>query len=190
MIGQLTGNVVRRGDKFALIDVGGVAYRVNLSAGTLKSLPANGKPAKLLTHLAVRENALDLYGFLEERELNFFELLIAVSGIGPKSAITILSLASPATLEKAILAGDAGYLTKVSGIGRKSAEKIVLELKDRLGAVAAAGSDKLDSETEAIEALRTLGYSLPEAREALRRLPPTSASVGEKVKEALKYLGK
>ena len=190
MISQLTGKIAHRGDKFVIVDVAGVGYRANLSLETLKKLQGEAGTVKFWTYLAVRENALDLYGFLDKRELDFFELLISVSGIGPKSAITILSLAPPEVLEKAIVSGDAGYLTKVSGIGRKSAEKIVLELKDKLGSIATSGKDELRGEAEAIEALQALGYSLREAREALKDVPNSVIDTGEKVKLALKQLSK
>lgn len=190
MIGQLTGQVSHKGDRFIILEVVGVGYHVNLSLETLKRVEKEQANLKFWTYLAVRENALDLYGFLEQRELEFFELLISVSGIGPKSAITILSLAPPETLEKAITSSDAGYLTKVSGIGKKSAEKIVLELKDKLSDIAGLSDHELRGESEAIEALQALGYSLREAREALKNVPDTIIDTGEKVKQALKKLGK
>ncbi len=190
MISQLTGKIAHRGDKFVIVEVAGVGYRVNLSLEALKKLQGEAGVVKFWTYLAVRESALDLYGFLEQRELDFFELLIGVSGIGPKSAITILSLAPPEVLEKAITASDASYLTKVSGIGRKSAEKIVLELKDKLGSIAGAEKSELRGEAEAIEALQALGYSLREAREALKDVPSSATDTGDKVKLALKHLGK
>ena len=130
MIAQLTGQIAHRDEKGVILDVAGVGYRVSLSVESLKALPRSESTAKLHTHLAVRENALDLYGFVTRDEHDFFELLLTVSGIGPKSAIAILSLATPKMLERAISAGDAAYLSKVSGIGKKSAENIALELKD------------------------------------------------------------
>ena len=192
MIAQLTGQITHRDEKSVVLDVAGVGYRVFLSAESLKVLPKSNSPTKLYTHLAVRENALDLYGFVAKDEHDFFELLLTISGIGPKSAIVILSLATPKILERAIGASDAAYLTKVSGIGKKSAEKIVLELKDKLGHLG-TGSDKhrggeLSDETEALEALQALGYSLREAREALHGIS-VEANISEKVKLALKNLG-
>ncbi|MBI2099727.1 MAG: Holliday junction branch migration protein RuvA [Candidatus Vogelbacteria bacterium] len=183
MIGQLTGLTSHRTDRVIILDVGGVGYKLNI----LPSLKTELKMLTFWTYLAVRENALDLYGFLEKRELDFFELLIGVSGIGPRSALAILSLAPPDVLEKAILGGDSGYLTKVSGIGKKSAEKIVLELKDKLGGLAGAGNN-LQGEAEAVEALQSLGYSLREAREALKGVP-AELETGAKIKVALKQLG-
>ncbi len=189
MIGQLTGIVARRDQKSVILDVSGVGYKLWVSLETLKGIKADDK-LTLQTYLAVRENALDLYGFANARELQFFELLLSVSGIGPKSALAILSLAPPEVLEKAIVSGDSAYLTKVSGVGKKSAEKIVLELKDKLGALEGYGNGELQTEAEAVEALQALGYSLAEARQALKNLPADITDTGERVKHALKYLGK
>ena len=137
MIAQLTGTITLIGNKYILIDVSGVGYKVAVTADTARLL---GKQAKqkdkvsILTHLAVRENALDLYGFLHQSELELFLMLIEISGIGPKSALVIMGQAGVETLKKAISSEDVSYLTKVSGIGKKTAQKIVLELKDKLGA--------------------------------------------------------
>jgi len=193
MIGRISGEVIWRDERGVIVETGasatsGIGYRIFLSGETLREVKI-GDVVALWTHLAVRENALDLYGFAERRELQFFELLISVSGIGPKSALAILSLAPPATLEKAITRGDAGYLTRVSGIGKKSAEKIVLELKDKLGAGGDDGTGGLGDEAEAVEALAALGYSLRQAREALRQTPEELTDTAAKVKAALRILG-
>ncbi len=194
MIGKLTGTITDREGRYIILEVNGVGYKLYVSTETAKDLASAGKkdkPVCLWTYLAVRENALDLYGFSEKVELNFFELLLSVSGIGPKSALAILSLAPPATLEKAVLAGDSAYLTKVSGIGRKSAEKIIIELRDKLGSLASTSSgDQLRGESEAIEALQSLGYGLREAREALRQIPESITDMGDKIKAALKIISK
>jgi holliday junction DNA helicase RuvA len=129
---------------------------------------------------------LDLYGFLEMEELGFFEMLIGVSGIGPRSALAILGIASIETLRKAISTGDTAYLTKISGIGRKTAEKIVIELRDKMGADISTTS--LQGELDALEALKSLGYSQNEARDALKKVP-AEANINIKIKEALKILG-
>ena len=190
MIGQLTGNIIYQAERYIILDVAGVGYKVFISAETLKTLTAKNDQLSAIsfwTHLVVREDVLDLYGFVNKQELEFFELLIAISGIGPKSALGILSLAPPATLEKAIAAGDSSYLTKVSGIGRKSAEKIIVELRDKIGSLETDG-DSLDSEGDAVEALQSLGYTLREAREALKRVDVSAADTGDKIKAALKFL--
>ena len=188
MIASLTGQVIQKGSRGIVLDVHGVGYllRVVREHGeTLKS----GETVTVLTHLAVRENALDLYGFENSESLEYFELLITVPGIGPKSALAILSLAPPNILRRAILADDTTYLTRVSGIGRKSAEKIIVSLKDKLGRLEAGESGLLADEVETLEALQALGYTLAEARGALKSLPAEATDTGQKVKAALKILG-
>lgn len=191
MIGKLSGKISYKGERYAIVETGGVGYKLFLTPETLNSLTANSQQleATFWTYLAVRENALDLYGFLEKRELEFFELLLSVSGIGPKSAQAILSIAPPDILTKAIAGGDSSYLTKVSGIGKKSAEKIIIELRDKIGSLELEGGI-LKGESDAIEALQSLGYTLREAREALQRVPQNITDTSAKVKAALKFLGK
>lgn len=189
MIGQISGQITHKAERFAIILAGGVGYKVFLTPETLKPLLI--KPEikyTLWTYLAVRENALDLYGFREKSELDFFELLLSVSGIGPKSALAILSIAPPDVLTKAIASGDSSYLTKVSGIGKKSAEKIIVELRDKVGTLETG--ENLRETGEAIDALQALGYTLREAREALQRVSADISDTGEKVKAALKFLSK
>lgn len=188
MIGQLTGKISFSDSRFVILNVGGVGYKVFVSGDTLKELVAKTGEVTVWTHLVVREEVLDLYGFLAKSELEFFELLIGISGVGPKSALSILSLAPPETLRRAISSGNKDYLTQVSGIGRKIAEKIVLELRDKIGALESEGGN-LDQEAETILALESLGYSNKEAREALRKLPADILGTSEQVKEILKNIG-
>ena len=192
MIGELRGQIIDRTDKTVTLLVGGVGFLIYISSGTLAALPTNSETAvKLLTHLVVREDALDLYGFLEPAERALFRLLVGVPGIGPRSAISILSLAPTNILVQAIRAGKTEHLTRVSGIGAKSAQKIILELKDKLGAITDEASDAfLTGEADALEALQTLGYSLREAREALQRVPEEVTEVNERIKQALKQLSR
>ncbi|HPI66812.1 MAG TPA: Holliday junction branch migration protein RuvA, partial [Candidatus Paceibacterota bacterium] len=147
---------------------------------------------KLWVHTAVRENSIDLYGFLDIEELSFFELLLDVSGIGPKSALSTLSVAPVSTLRKAIASGDTTYLNKVSGIGRKTAEKIIIELKDKLKEYEGdiATSRVMQEERDILEALRTLGYSQDEAREAIKKIPSNMTEMNNRLKEALKIIGR
>lgn len=186
MIGSLKGPVSFVGAGYALIDVAGVGYKVYVPAVTLSSLSTE-KEASLFVYTAVRENAIDLYGFATRAELEFFEMLLSVSGIGPKSALAILGLAPTDTLKRAIASGDAVYLTKVSGIGRKTAEKIMIELKDKLGGAEAAAGILVGADAEALEALEALGYSVKDARDAVMKSPGTTAQ--EKIKESLRLLG-
>jgi holliday junction DNA helicase RuvA len=187
MIGTIRGNVTQINDKSVIIDVNGLGYVVYVSTDTLSHLH-EGKGVALWTHLIVREDALDLYGFMEKNEKTFFELLIGVSGIGPRSALAILCLAPPDVLHKAIVSGNTDYLTKVSGIGKKSAEKIVLELKDKLAKLAEQDGSGLHQASEVLEALKAIGYSQKEAREAVQKLPAELTDTGEQIKEALKFL--
>lgn len=188
MIGYIEGNVHALRAGFCLIVANGVGYKIAATKETLAHLKLGGHGA-LWTYLAVREDALDLYGFTEESDLAFFELLLTVSGVGPKSALAILNVASPETLRSAISAGKDSYLTNVSGIGKKTAQKILFELKDKVGASAAAQSEQLASDEEALAAMRALGYSLTEARDALKKVPNTIEGSRERLREALKVLG-
>lgn len=187
MIGTLTGKITHKNEKFIIVDVGGVGYQVNTVADTVLNTKI-GDELYLFTYLAVRENALDLYGFTTKEELDFFHLLIGVSGIGPKSALTILSVAPPPILKQAVGSGDTSYLTKVSGIGRKNAEKIILELKDKLGSL--EQDDKgVGQDSDIFEALEALGFTSRDAREVLKRIPSEIKNTNERIKEAIKILG-
>jgi Holliday junction DNA helicase RuvA len=191
MIAKLTGIVSDIGTRYAVIDVGGVGYKVFVTNDTIHHLK-KGDEASILTYLAVRENALDLYGFIAKKDKEFFELLIGVSGIGPKSALNVLSLVSADTLAESIRTGSVAHLVKVSGIGRKTAEKILLELKDKLGDMESGGdfTAGMSSDVDAIEALKALGYDADDAREALKKVRKDVLDIGAKVKAALKELGK
>ena len=187
MIGQLTGKIAFTNSRYVILDVNGVGYKVFVSTDTLSKVKNNKSQLTFWTHLVVREDVLDLYGFLTKNELDFFELLISISGVGPRGALSILSLAPPETLKKAISSGNTSYLTQVSGIGRKIAEKIVLELRDKIGVIESEGTN-LDQEAEAVMAMEALGYSNREARDALRKVSADITETGDKIKSALKNL--
>ncbi|MFZ2149970.1 MAG: Holliday junction branch migration protein RuvA [Minisyncoccia bacterium] len=186
MIGSLRGKITLKTDKFVIVEAGGVGYKVSVSPDTLSKVSKTGDEVFLLIHTHVREDSLDLYGFLASEELNFFEMLLNVSGIGPRSALAILGIATIETLRRAIGTGDTSYLTKISGIGRKTAEKIVIELRDKIGEE--KGGASLQGELDALEALKSLGYSQNEARDALKKTSP-EATTNVKIREALKILG-
>jgi Holliday junction DNA helicase RuvA len=188
MIGHIEGDVRAVRATYCIVSAHGVGYKIFCTKETLATLRPDGVAA-LWTHLAVRESILDLYGFAQEEEMRFFELLLTVSGIGPKSALAILDIAAVETLRSAIAGGNAGYLTKVSGIGKKTAEKIVLELRDKVGLAGEAGARSLSSDEGALEAMRSLGYSQAEAREALRKVPAEVEGVNDRLREALRILG-
>lgn len=187
MIGTISGTLRHKDLHTIIIDVSGVGYKVSVPTDTALST-SEGDPVFLWTHLAVRENALDLFGFMERETLDVFELLISISGIGPKTALGILNVATPAMLRQAVATGDTSYLTKVGGIGKKNAEKIVLELRDKLVTTADDKMSNLKEEGDVMEALLSLGYSERDVREALKKLPKESKNTSERVKEALKLL--
>jgi Holliday junction DNA helicase RuvA len=192
MISFLRGKITEIGNRHVVMDLGGVGYKVFVTDDTLHALKNNASTT-LWTHFAVRENAQDLYGFTTKKERDFFELLITISGIGPKTALNILSAVSSEMLMGAIRTGSVAHLTKVSGIGRKTAEKIVLELKDKMGGMG-SGSNKelsagMSSDMDVIEALRALGYDADDARETLKKIDKNISDTGAKVKAALKLLG-
>jgi len=183
---QIIGKVVHREKNFLLVETGGMGYKIHV----LREIAAKAtqkKEISLWTHLVVREHEMELYGFKEKNELDFFELLVKISGIGPKSALAILNLAPVSKLEHAIGAEDTSYLTKVSGIGKKSAAKIILELKDSVAETSGAVGEELRDEKDALDALASLGYSTTQARDALRGVNK-DLNTGEKIKEALKSL--
>ncbi len=187
MITRIEGKIVHITDKFVVVDVSGVGYKIYITNDSLLSCELNNQKI-FWTYTAVRENSLDLYGFPNTEELNFFELLLDVSGIGPRSALGILGIAPIETLAKAIAMGDTSYLNKVSGIGKKTAEKIVIELRDKLKMFKGENGDSLRDEGDVIEALKSLGYSQAEAREALRSVTPETEGTNAKIKQALKIL--
>lgn len=187
MIGSLKGKITLKTDKFVLLETNGVGYKVNISQETLSKNYKEYTEVFLYIHTHVREDAFDLYGFLEYKDLEFFEMLINVSGIGPKSALGILGITSIETLSKAISTGDTSYLTKISGIGKKTAEKIIIELRDKVGKEISGST--LQEELDTLEALKSLGYSQNEAREALKNINP-ELDTNKKIMEALKVLSR
>ena len=184
MIGLVEGVVRILNDSEVLIIAGGVGYKVRVPYRTLQGL-AEGQVSSLLTHLVVREDVLDLFGFLFESDKELFELLITVPGVGPRSALQILNLADSGTLRKAIGSGDATYLTRVGGIGKKTAEKIVLELAGKLP------EDTADSgDGDVIEALISLGYDRASARDVVKSLPNDIEGMEARLRASLKHMGR
>jgi len=193
VIAFVEGRVVMITPDSAVLAAGGVGYRVFCGPGTLAAL-REGSDARLHTHHLVREDQQALYGFRSVEELGFFELLTTVTGVGPKVALAIVSSRPVAELQLAILQGDEGVLTAVSGVGKRLAARIVLELREKVsaaGAVAAGGGAAGSSESEVTAALQALGYTAGEAREAARGAVatlPVGASLEDRVKAALRVL--
>lgn len=189
VITHIKGTIIDKEERTVVIDVNGLGYKVFVTAATVDTA-REGAEMALWTHLAVREDAQTLFGFPSKDELGFFELLISISGIGPKTALGILNVSSVSNIRKAVLTGDTSHLTKVSGVGKKIADKIVLELKGKFGAEAGGDGISLRDEVDALEALKALGYGHKEAREALKEVDLSITDTGERVKKALKALGK
>lgn len=188
MISLINGEIITKTDKFLIIETAGLGYKVFITSELLSRVNL-GEKVRIWTHLAVRENALDLYGFSNKEELDFFELLNTISGVGPKTAIGILNVATVGSLRKAISTGETSHLTKVSGIGKKMADKIVLELKGKIGSYEDIALG-LKEEIDALEALKSLGYTHKDAREALKDIDQNLKTTNERIKAALKHLGK
>jgi len=192
MIAHLSGTLLYKDLKHIIIDVQGVGYKVFATTDDISSLTL-GEPVIMWIHTTVREDALDLYGFIKRQTQDFFQLLTTVSGIGPKSAMGILSAASIDTIREAVITGETSYLTKISGIGKKVAEKIIIELRGKVDDDGTGTGDisglKNKNDIDTLEALKSLGYSHKEAREALEKIPAGLTDPGEKVKAALKNLG-
>jgi len=190
MIGFLEGKVAGRAAGVAWIDVGGVGYVLSCSTTTLRTLPEDGRQAKVWTHTHVREDQLALFGFATQTEQHLFEALIGVNGVGPKVALQICSAFAPEALRKALVTDDVAALSSVPGIGKKTASRIVLELKEKLDLpdLQVVGSVP-DALAEARSALENLGYSPGEVREALNDLDaPAETKTEELVRLALKAL--
>ncbi len=188
MIAHLRGEILMRGADSIVLDVGGVGFRVRVPASTLETLGMPGDPAELFTHLHVREDDLSLFGFAGEDQLKLFEMLLTVSGIGPKAALGLLSAASPEALRAAIAQENISLLTGIPGIGKKTAQRLVLELKGKLPAAEGELAEISPVDEEVVAALVNLGYSAAEARRAAQAVPPSEKEVGERIRAALQYL--
>jgi holliday junction DNA helicase RuvA len=184
MIGSLSGKVIGIIRETVVVETGGVGYGAMVPTATLLKV-SEGDPLFLWTHLAVRENAHDLYGFETREELQWFELLLTVSGIGPRSALAIMNSADVRALETAVKRNDAASLTKAFGIGKKTAEKVVLELREKVGSL--EEKERVDgSDSDVVDALVSLGYSVREARDAVGALPKDLETPEARIREAIR----
>lgn len=189
MISKIKGKTEYIKDGYIVVDVNGVGYKIFATPYSLGKV-AGKEEVDFFIHTYVREDALALYGFLTMEELEMFELLISISGIGPKAGLGILTVANPKTIKTAILNEDSSILTRVSGVGKKTAERVILELKNKIADMPESEKDSAVSDMDAIEALIGMGYTVTEAREALKLVPKDIKEVGERIKRALKNLGK
>lgn len=199
MLYSVRGKLIHMEPRTAVVECGGVGYKCFITMNTARQLPALGAEVMLYTILSVREDAVDLFGFAEQGELNCFKQLTAVSGVGPKAAVAILSELSPEKVALAVAAGDYKTLTRASGVGPKLAQRIVLEMKDKVGALQVSAGMEMPAETavvsasgnaaQAVSALTVLGFSAGEASAAVGKLD-SALPVETLVREALKSLGK
>ena len=193
MIGRLTGRLAARATDHVLLDVGGVGYLVHIPLSTFYELPETENPASLWIHTHVREDTLALYGFLSERERSLFQLLLSVAGIGPKVALTVLSGMPPSELVEALRKQDVRRLVAIPGVGKKTAERMVLELAEKvakMGGEAAPAAPEAVAADDVVSALVNLGYRRSEAERAVETVARIGApkEFGEYLKEALKRL--
>ena len=193
MIASLHGRLETLSGESAIVNVGGIGFRVYMPTSTLSTLGKVGEDVKLHTHFHLREDNATLYGFASSEELGLFQTLTSVSGLGPKLALAMLSSMSVEQLVMAIATGSIDMLTTVPGIGKKTASRIILELKDKIGAgmIAAPAAQLAQENTDVLAALTSLGYSAAEATRAVTTLPPDqNLSLEEKIKLALQHFGR
>jgi len=188
MISFLKGVIKIKTANFVILEIHNIGYKIFLPQNVLENLNQEGEPQELFIYHYVSEDREELYGFLTFQDLEFFELLISVSGIGPKSALGVMAVASTQAIQQAITSEDTSVFTKVSGVGQKTAERVILELKNKLPKE--AGYFRGSGDYETIDALVELGYPQRQAREILAKVPKDITLVGEKLRWALKYLGK
>jgi Holliday junction DNA helicase RuvA len=190
MIASVSGTILKIGSDHLVVNVGGVGLRVSVPKTVLENAGGTGRSIRLHTHLIVREQDLSLYGFEAEEDLQLFEVLLGVSGVGPKVGLAILSTLSPELLQSAIRQEEAVILQRVPGIGKKTAERIMFQLRDKLDFSQLATAVPLvgDVDTDVIDFLTGLGFSIVEAQSALQNLPREVKTVDERVQLALQYL--
>jgi holliday junction DNA helicase RuvA len=188
MFGHITGKIFDLKGTKTVVKTGGIGFIIHSTPSYLTRLKS-GQEASFWTHTAVRENSIDLYGFETEEELHVFEMLITVSGVGPKSGLAILSVAGVKSVIEAVATGDTSSLVKISGIGQKTSQKIVLELNGKLVSTR-KGDAGASEDIDVFEALKSLGYREKDIQESLKKLPKDLTGTNEKIKYMLKNLGK
>ena len=194
MISFLEGKIEHLGEKYLILNTGGIGYKVTMVPKLLSILSESKETVKLFIHsqMNMREGTFDMYGFTDRENLDLFHLLTSVSGIGPKGAMNVLSVVEPKQLKIAVINEDADYLKKVSGLGPKTASRLILELKNKLDYIDIGDMKGLNlgEEGQAIDALMSLGYSQYQAKGALKEVSSKTKTLQDRVKEALKILGK
>lgn len=198
MFSYIKGTLEIKTLNYIVIDVNGVGFKIFMSESAIQRLDETGKNIKIFTHMQVKEDDISLYGFITNEELRMFELLISVSGVGAKSAINMLSSITPSKFALAVISNDVKTLTKIPGIGTKSAQRIILELKDKLKTEDSITKDDIEIKNsivednkleEAIQALKVLGYTRQEIENVVKKIDTTNLAVEDIIRKALGYLG-
>lgn len=198
MFSYIKGTLEIKTLNYIVIDVNGVGFKIFMSESAIQRLDETGKNIKIFTHMQVKEDDISLYGFITNEELRMFELLISVSGVGAKSAINMLSSITPSKFALAVISNDVKTLTKIPGIGPKSAQRIILELKDKLKTEGSITKDDIEIKNsiiednkleEAIQALKVLGYTRQEIENVIHKIDITNLVVEDIIRKALGYLG-
>lgn len=190
MISFLEGKIETKEKNSLILNVNSIGYRIFVSIETLSKMPQAGSSIKVFTAMEVKEDSMELYGFLTKEEADFYNLLRTASGVGPKTALALLSLAPVSSIASAIVNKDINFLTKVSGVGTKVAEKIILELKDKVEQKGLHGARHSEKDSDLLEALTKMGYGVKESVEALSHVPSTIVDEQGRLKEALKMLNR
>ena len=190
MISFLEGKIKYKGNNYLIILTGGVGYKVFVPADVMTKAVQNNN-FFVFTYTNVREDAIELYGFNSQEDLTLFELFLGVSGIGPKTAMAIFSNAKTGKIKEAVVKGDVDFFTSIPRLGKKNAQKIIIELRSKLGSLAELDLTSEGGETkEIVDALKSFGFSTAEAREALKSVRDFEGNTSDKIKQALKFLGK
>jgi len=189
MLHYLIGKLIQKKENYFILEMGGVGMRIFCSVNTLRKLPAVEGEVKVFTHMNIKEDAWDIYGFSDQNELDFFTKLISVNGVGPKTALNILNVDTADRLMAAINEGRVDLLTKASGIGKKTSERVVVELRGKFAQVGSEGlTGLMESDSDIVDVLCNLGYTKEQARKAISKIDPEAESIEDRIKSALKIL--
>lgn len=191
MIASLRGTLLERSSDYLVLEVVGIGFRIEIPAPVLDAAPQIGEPFFLYTYLAMKQDAVVLYGFITQEQRRLFETLLQVNGVGPRLALAVLSHLSPDILRSAVINGQPGVLTRVPGIGKKTAERMIFHLKDTIGPAEGLVDSLMQLDSEVLGVLTALGYSMVEAQSALQSIPDEAPEdVEERVRLALRYFNK
>jgi Holliday junction DNA helicase RuvA len=189
MLHYLIGKLIQKKENYFILEMGGVGMRIFCSVNTLRKLPAVEGEVKVFTHMNIKEDAWDIYGFSDQNELDFFTKLISVNGVGPKTALNILNVDTADRLMAAINEGRVDLLTKASGIGKKTSERVVVELRGKFAQIGSEGlTGLMESDSDIVDVLCNLGYTKEQARKAISKIDPEAESIEDRIKSALKIL--